>query len=136
MNPVPTIVYLQLDASYDPLFTISSELSDLAAVAQAIQTRLLLFEGEWWEDLSEGTPLFQQILGYRRQTSGQDLATTALTRRIMGTPYVSAVTNVQVQFNPSTRGYNYTATVYTSFGTIQIAGPGAPAPGSGAEINQ
>jgi hypothetical protein len=131
-----TILYLQLDQHYDPLFDPTTELSDLDAVAQAIQTRLLLFEGEWWEDLLEGTPLFQQILGYRRQTSGQDLATTALTTRVMGTPYVSAVTNVQVQFNPSTRGFNYAATVYTSFGTIAISGPAVPTPGSSAEINQ
>jgi hypothetical protein len=137
MSTVPTILYLKLDARYDPLFDPTTELSDLDAVAQAIQTRLLLFEGEWWENLLEGTPLFQQILGYRRQTgTGQDLATTALTTRIMGTPYVSAVTNVQVQFNPTTRSFNYAATVYTSFGTISISGPSSnvPLPGTGGEI--
>ena len=133
-----TIVYLMLDASYDPLFDITTELSDLAAVAQAIQTRLLLFEGEWWENLAEGTPMFQQILGYRRQTgTGRDLATTALTARIMGTPYVSSVTNLQVQFNPISRAYSYTATVYTSFGSMQISGPvTVPLPGSQAVLNQ
>jgi hypothetical protein len=137
MSSVPAILYLQLDASYDPLFDPATELSDLEAVAQAVQTRLLLFQGEWWENLLEGTPYFQQILGYRRKTgTGQDLATVALTARIMGTPYVSAVQNVQVQFNPGTRTYGYAATVYTSFGTVQISGPAVPTPGSGAGINQ
>ena len=115
---MPSILYLRLDASYDPLFDTASQLSDLLAVAQAIQTRLMLFQGEWWENLNEGTPMFQQILGYRRQTSaGQDLATSALVTRIMGTPYVTAVHNVQMSFNPTTRLYTFTATVYTSFGS-------------------
>lgn len=33
------------------------------AIAQKIKTTLLLFYGEWWEDLTIGLPMFQSILG-------------------------------------------------------------------------
>jgi len=33
------------------------------AVRQKVQTRLLLFQGEWFADLGAGTPWLQQILG-------------------------------------------------------------------------
>ena len=48
MSANSSILYLRLDANYDPIFDPDAELSDLQAVAQAIRTRLLLFMGEWW----------------------------------------------------------------------------------------
>ena len=35
------------------------------AIAQAIKTKILLFYGEWWEDISQGIPMF-----FRRHSAG------------------------------------------------------------------
>jgi hypothetical protein len=123
-----SILYLRLDSSYDPVFEPSAELSDLEAVRQAVQTRILLFEGEWWENLNEGTPMFQLILGYRQFKGNQQVAALAITKRIMGTPYVSSVSNILVGFDPVKRRMTFTATVITTFGTFQITmSPGSAA---------
>ena len=121
-----SITYLQLDAQYDPIFLSQASLSDLEAVTQAIKTRLLLFEGEWWEDLGDGTPMFQEIVGQRATPNGQQIMSQALAARISGTPYVVAVQNVSVNFNPTTRQFSFVATVQTAFGTVTIPySPGA-----------
>lgn len=121
-----SITYLQLDAQYDPIFLPQASLSDLEAVTQAIKTRLLLFEGEWWEDLGDGTPMFQEIVGQRATPNGQQIMSQALAARISGTPYVVAVQNVSVNFNPTTRQFSFVATVQTAFGTVTIPySPGA-----------
>jgi len=59
------MIYRALDSNGDYVFgkNMQSFLIDINAVAQAIKTNLLLLKEEWWEDLSEGLPLFQNILG-------------------------------------------------------------------------
>ena len=49
-----SIQYLRLDPVNDAIFAAQSSLTDLDAVAQAILTRLKLFQGEWWETFSSG----------------------------------------------------------------------------------
>lgn len=38
-------------------------LNNRQSIEQAIQTKLKLLQGEWWEDITLGLPLFQSILG-------------------------------------------------------------------------
>jgi hypothetical protein len=126
-----TITYRKLDATGDPLFGNGQNnfVSDLEAVAQAIGTRLALYEGEWWEDLSTGTPLFQKILGQGAAPLDQQTSALLLKQRISGSPYVLSVTNVQYVYNRATRGSSYVAYVLTQFGTLQVTftPPGAAA---------
>ena len=67
-----TIKVRRLDEMYDPEFGggKNSYVSDLDAVAQIIKSRLLLFKGEWWEDLNIGLPVeggdTQEIADSRR----------------------------------------------------------------------
>lgn len=112
----PTIQYLQLDAGYDPLFDTTANLTDLDAVTQAINTRLRLFLGEWWENLAIGLPVFQSILG--SLGSAQNLTANQLTiqRNIEGAPYVTAVPNVSLDFTDGQLAVQYTA--QTQFGTV------------------
>jgi hypothetical protein len=131
-TPASTITYLQLDASGDPIMNPAASLRDAAAVRQAILTRLLLFQGEWWEDLNEGTPYFQKILGVRATPNNQQIMAQVLAARITGTPYVSAVQNVAVAFDPRTRKFSFSAKVQTTFGLVDVSfEPGALAGSSG-----
>jgi hypothetical protein len=120
---VSSISYLRLDPSYDPIFDPSVALTDLQAVEQAIKTRLLLFQGEWWENLNVGLPLFQSILG-KRNLQAIQLAITAV---ISQTPFVSAVLSIQANLDDANRAYSFTATVQTQFGIATVS---VPLPGS------
>lgn len=54
-----------------------------AAVGQAVQTRLLLQEGEWFLDITEGTPYDTDILGANKQAT-RDLAIKTVTLQTQG----------------------------------------------------
>jgi hypothetical protein len=118
MPLAPTIVYLLLDPAYDPVFDPKAALVDASAVQQAILTRLNLWQGEWWEQLSIGLPVFQQILGQLGDSRGQAAMALAIQQVIEGTPYVTAVEDVQYQFVNSQ--FSFTASVRTAFGLVTV----------------
>lgn len=93
------------------------------AVAQAIRTRLALWEGEWFLDTTEGTPYSNQILGMGTQM----LYDQAIQARIKGTPGVLDIASYSSSLD--NRKLTVTCTVDTVFGvTIPInATPSAPA---------
>lgn len=99
----------------------SDFLSNLEAVQQAINTRLLLFVQEWWASLTDGLPLWQGIAAQSGAAVNQMAA--IITARIQATPYVLAggVSNVDAKFNPINRTFTYGATVNTSFGPVPIS---------------
>jgi pantothenate kinase-related protein Tda10 len=120
-----SILYLRLDAANDPVFIPGAALADVAAVEQAILTRLRLFEGEWWENLEEGTPMFQNIIGASGSPRSTALIETLLTERVSGTPYVASVDGVSVVYDRKTRSATYRATAQTAFGPVPVSlGPG------------
>ena len=84
------MIYRKMDANGDYTFgsNSSSYLSKKEAVAQAISTRLKLLIYEWWEDLEEGTPLWQSII------SSRDIpeAVNIIRKRIIGTDHVKNLT--------------------------------------------
>ena len=69
--------YRRLDENGDYSFGNNSldYIKDNDAVVQAIKTKLYLFYGEWWEDISLGLPMFQSILG---QVSNENLRRTVI----------------------------------------------------------
>lgn len=119
MASAPTIQYLQLDAGYDPLFDSTTSLTDLAAVTQTILTRLRLFLGEWWEDLTLGLPVFQSILGQLASSQGVATMSLLVQQNIEGAPYVTSVTDVAVTFTDGALGI--TAVAQTQFGPVNIS---------------
>jgi hypothetical protein len=93
---------------------------DEEAVAQAIKTRLLLLWGEWWEDTSDGLPLYQNIIGVRG-TQANLAATELLIRdRIAQTENVLEVVSLSSDFDQETRTVYYNATVNTPFGLVEL----------------
>lgn len=57
--------YRKLDNTGDYSFGsgLTDFIKDKEAIAQAIKTKILLFYGEWWEQIDDGIPMFQSILG-------------------------------------------------------------------------
>jgi hypothetical protein len=125
----PNISYLMLDAGYDPIFADGTSLVGVAAVAQAILTRLKLLFGEWWANRSIGLPVFQIMLGQLASAKGLAAMSAAIQQNIEGAPYVTGVTDVSVNFINGQ--LQYSATAMTVFGPVTISN----APGSSASIN-
>lgn len=119
MSSTPALNYLLLDKKNDPVFEPGAQLSGSAAVSQAILTRLRLFLGEWWEDLTLGLPVFQSILGQLGSAQGIAAMSLAIQRQIEGVPYVTAVTSIKTSF---TNGkLLFSATAQTQFGTVSVS---------------
>lgn len=86
------------------------------APGQAAQTRLLLWLGEWFLDLAEGTPFMQGILG----NHAKDLADRTVIDRLGGTQGVIDVDSFTSVVDPETRGFRLEATLNTIYGPTEI----------------
>lgn len=85
-------------------------------VGQAVLTRLLLFTGEWFLDLNEGTPYAQKILG----ENTKPLYDQAFRERILGTPGVLSITDYISYLSSDTRHLSVDATIDTIYGATTI----------------
>ena len=83
-------------------------------VSQAVKTRLLLAQGDWFLDLTEGTPYSTQILGNNLATYDQ-----AIQARILGTQGVTAILAYQSTLDGD-RQLTVNATINTLYGTTTI----------------
>ncbi len=115
-----TITVRALDSNGDPMRGqgTSNFLSDINAVTQIIVTRLKLFQGEWFEDTTDGTPMFQSLLGHPITLQA---AALILRNRILGTPYVTSISSFSINFTPASRALSFAATVLTQFGTVTVS---------------
>lgn len=64
------------------------------AVAQAIKTKILLFYGEWWENLGMGIPMFQSIIGQTNKNSVNIAAQSLLRKRILEVDEVTSIVSL------------------------------------------
>jgi len=88
-------------------------------VAQAIQTRLKLWQGEWFLDITDGTLYSTQVFGERYNKSPD----AAIKDRILGTPGVSQLISYSSTFNAPTDGVKRTFTVNAQVQTIYSTTP-------------
>jgi hypothetical protein len=86
------------------------------AVIQAVKTRLALWAGEWFLDLTEGTPYLTDILGVGTQATYD----TAIQERILGTPGVAAISDYSSSLVG--RRLSVSAKVKTIFGDHNFSG--------------
>lgn len=109
--------YRKLDENGDYVFGNNSYdyIEKDEAIAQAIKTKLYLFYGEWWEDISLGLPMFQSILG---QVSNNNLRQTVILLCAEQINLVEGVTSVDsVSVDISARKLGLTIDVTTENGT-------------------
>ena len=64
------------------------------AVAQAIKTKILLFYGEWWENLGLGIPMFQSIIGQTNKNNVNIAAQSLLRKRILEVNEVTSIVSL------------------------------------------
>lgn len=95
---------------------------DADAVAQAIKTNLKLLKAEWWEDQSEGLPLFQGILGRPGTPNNLKATDLIIKERILSTQGVSEILSFQSSY--TNRQYTVSnCVVKTIYGqTVTVTG--------------
>lgn len=110
--------YRALDASGDMTFGHGSAnflVNSPEAVAQAALTRLRLQEGEWFLDVTEGTPYQTEILGYGTAKSRD----VAIRNRILGTPGLTDIVEYSSSVAPG-RKFSVDAQANTLYGVANI----------------
>ena len=109
------MIYRKLDENWDYIFGRGKNayLEGADAVAQAIKSRLLLLYSEWWEDLEDGLPLWEKILGSSGRPENLKAVDFIFKDRILG--YDSEFQN---------RNYLFRCAVETLFGTLIISNSG------------
>ena len=88
------------------------------AVAQAILSRLKLWLGEWFADISDGTGWNQSIVGKQ----SKNLYELTLHQRVLETPGVKSIVDFQSALDPDTRRLTVSMTVNTIFGEASLNG--------------
>ena len=88
------------------------------AVAQAVYTNLLLLRGEWWENLENGLPLFEEIIGTPETAEGIATIDAIISDRILTTEGVLAI--VEYESSAQGRQYHAAATIDTIYGQTDV----------------
>ena len=112
--------YRRLDNDGDYTFGagVADMLIDIEACAQSIRTRLWLLFGEWWEDLTDGLPLFQKILAQR----DINIAAEAIRNRILSTPHVRDIIYFSADWDNEQRHLLISCVVDTDYGQVTVEG--------------
>lgn len=114
------MMYRRLDTNGDYSFGRGKQdfIAGAAAVAQAIKTRLLLLLEEWWEDQTDGTPLFQEVLGVSGTPENINAIDLVIQDRIITTENVLEIVSYESDYE--NRNYSMQCTVNTTFGTVEV----------------
>lgn len=88
------------------------------AVAQAIETRLKLWIGEWFADTSDGTGWSQAILGKQ----SKNLYELTLRQRVLETYGVTSIESFQSSLDSDARRLTVSMTVNTIYGQTTVTG--------------
>ena len=91
--------------------------SGVEEVAQTVKTRLQLFLGEYFRNIKDGTPWFEQVLGKGSSLEGKE---AALKNRIIQTEGVTQLTRFKTDFDITTRKYTVSVGISTEFGETQF----------------
>jgi len=107
----------KLDDSGDITTSGTQFLNDQKEIAQTVTTRLRLFLGEYFRDILDGTPWFQDILG---KGQSLDVREAAIKRRVLQTAGVLSIFEFNTDFDLQTRKYSVSMGIITPFGNELI----------------
>ncbi len=110
--------YRKLDANGDYTVETGDDfyVNSPAAVAQAVQTRLRLFAGEWFLDTSAGMPWNTGVLGKYTAAAYDPL----IKEQILAAQGVTEITAYTSTRDPSARTLNVAVTIGTIYGTTSL----------------
>ncbi len=113
------MIYRKLDDNGDYVFgrNQNNYISDAAAVNQAVVTRLRQLIYEWWEDLEDGIPVWQKIMGNRNKQEAEQI----IRERIQKTKYVRSILVFTAEWDNEKRKLSIQATIDTEFGQIELS---------------
>ena len=111
----------RLDVDGDIVTSGHQFITEKEEIAQTISTRLKLFLGEYFRDINDGTPWFQNILG---KGSGLYQREAIIRRRILETDGVNQITKFNADFNLDDREYKIDVSVLTEYGEIELTAEG------------
>lgn len=111
--------YRALDKNDDYSFGRRLFLTGREAVGQAILTRMRLLYAEWWENLEDGLPLFEKILGSYGGDDVRQAVDLIISERIQGTRDVKEITHYESTFE--NRRYEAFCAVNTVYGTATVS---------------
>ncbi len=86
-----------------------------AVVAQAVQTRLRLFLGEWFVNLGDGVPWLTQVVGKNSKTTYDQV----IRQTILDTEGVSSIVSYSSSVSPQRR-LTITAQIETIYGPTTV----------------
>lgn len=86
-------------------------------VGQSVRTRLLLMEGEWFLDVTEGTPYGTEIFG----AGTQPLYDLAIQQRVLETDGVTSIEEYSSELDHVARRLSISMKINTSFGQVPVA---------------
>lgn len=91
--------------------------SEQDEIAQTIRTRLKLFLGEYFRDITDGVPWFQSILIKTGTLTSKD---AIIKQRIIQTEGVNNIAEFTSDYDINSRKYSINCIVNTQFGTVLI----------------
>lgn len=91
------------------------------AVAQIVESRVNLWTGQWFLDLSDGTPFEEQVLG--RYTA--NVRDAAIQYRILTTPGVLSIESYSAALDKTSREYAVSAEIETAYSKASSSGRNA-----------
>ena len=86
-------------------------------IAQTIKTRLQMYLGEYFRDITEGTPWWESILGKDGTLSSKE---AIIKSRISRTNGVISILSFSTDFDINTRVYSVYAAVQTEYGATEL----------------
>lgn len=107
----------KLDENGDIVTSGKQFTSETDEIAQTIKTRLKLYLGEYFRDVTDGTPWWESILGKDGTLSSKE---AFIKNRIIRTEGVISILEFTTDFDSATREYSIAAAVQTTSGTTTI----------------
>lgn len=86
------------------------------AVGQAVMTRLLLWLGEWFLNIEDGTPYMQGVLGHHSKLS----ADNTIQQRALGTQGLTDLSDYETVLDADTRGLSGGFKIDTIYGPTSV----------------
>jgi hypothetical protein len=93
------------------------------AVGQYVLTRMMLWQGTWFADLTQGVPWATEVLGNRTMWTRDPIVIEA----INDTPGVQDISQYNSAVDPNARTFTAAAAIDTIYGPVAVVVPTLPA---------